>query len=107
MKTWWEAERIYEFLKKFDNILLTLNIKLDIIISKLKHSVELTKHLSDKELGLFIQNNPKSVGDIAKRFIFLARKNNLFDKIKEKGFTRTRFFQLIRPKANIIKKNYE
>jgi len=92
----------------FENIVLTLQKRLKEVLEGIEYSYELTKHLSDKELGLELYNK-KSI--FLKDKIFVQFKSNIFGRRKNTSLegvedvdskARLRVFKMIRPKSNIL-----
>ena len=84
-----------EFLGDFDEIVGTLQDNLDRLATRVRDEAETVAHLSDKEVGLRLDEWPEDV----RRFIFPYRKNG-GDLLS--GKTRQALFSAIRPKGNVL-----
>lgn len=89
-----------EFRRDFDQIRGILNDKLDDALKKLQVLCEETKDLSDKQLGILLQQDENIRSHPVAKFIFAARKGEFFDKLENNRLTRDRFFDMFRPNSN-------
>jgi len=75
----------------------------------LREEYEKTKHLTDKELGLYIKEScsknykGSDITPLGAQFLFLARKKDLFYEVYKGGTgLRKKVFNLFNPKANVL-----
>jgi len=92
-----------ELRRDFDNITDILQKKFDDIIEKIKIQHEQTKHLSDKELGLYLKSRKGDLEEVIRNTIFLVRKKNLLTEVYVSGSKmRKTVFKMFQPKGNIL-----
>ena len=82
-----------EFWVDFDSITLILSDQLAALTTKIAEAVLGVQHLSDKEVGLMLNNFSKDV----RRFVFPYRNGKLL-----KGTLRDALFREIRPTGNVL-----
>lgn len=85
-----------EFWDDFDSLRTLLQEKYDSFMASILCWHDETKSLSDKELGIYIQSNPKT---LSLRFLFPFRKAKSAAEF-EKSSSRKHIFDLFRPTAN-------
>lgn len=90
-----------ELRKDFDNITNILQKKFDDIIEKIKIQHEQTKHMSDKELGLYLKSRKGDLEEAIRNTVFLVRKKNLLTEVYVSGSKmRKTVFNLFKPIGN-------
>ena len=94
-----------ELEKDFDNIISILQKKLRTFIDEVETMYNNTKDMTDKELGLYLQQHPEAFEggefDESKKYIFMRRKNKFYEVLKEddsKG--RRKIFNTFKPIGN-------
>jgi RNA ligase len=94
-----------EHRRDFDQIRDLLQKKFDDYVKIIKDFYEAMKHLTDKELGLFL----KGITDfaIAKRFVWACRKNNFLEEVNtapgdSSKHARHALFETFRPTGNVL-----
>jgi len=92
-----------ELRRDFDNITDILQKKFDDIIEKIKIQHEQTKHLSDKELGLYLKSRKGDMEEVIRNTVFLVRKKNLLTEAYVGGSQmRKTVFKMFQPKGNVL-----
>lgn len=100
-----------ELEKDFNTISSILNEKLSMFVKEVETMYENTKHMSDKDLGLYMQLRKEAFegGKFpeAKGYIFLRRKDKFYESLYSIGSpSRRRIFNAFKPKSNQLE-NYE
>jgi RNA ligase len=89
-----------EMLSDFDQIYDILKNKFYDIVEEVNETYEKLSHLSDKNLGLWIKENPGRINNL----LFLVRKKNLLvDAFRGGSKMRKRIFEMFRPNGNVLK----
>jgi RNA ligase len=96
-----------EMEKDFDTIRAIFNAKLEAFIKEVESLCERTKSMSDKELGIYMQQGLVAFGNTvfkdSFKFIFHMRKNKFYESLNDvPSYGRRRIFAAFRPKANIL-----
>ncbi len=96
-----------ELEKDFNAIIALLEEKLSIFIQEVETMCENTKSMSDRELGMYMQQRPEAFagGEFpeSKRYIFMMRKGKFYqalDDTDSKG--RRQLFKVFKPKSNVL-----
>ncbi len=96
-----------ELEKDFDVITALLEEKLDIFIKEVEIMYENTRDMSDRDLGMYMQQRPEAFagGEFpeSKRYIFMMRKGKFYpalDDVDSKG--RRQLFKVFKPKSNVL-----
>ena len=92
-----------ELRKDFDNISKILQEKFNNIIEKIKIQHEQTKHLSDKELGLYLKSRKGDIEERIRNTVFLVRKKDLLTEVYVGGSKmRKTVFKMFKPVGNVL-----
>jgi len=96
-----------ELEKDFDTIVWILSQKLESFVSEVEDMYDLTEHMSDKELGLYLAQRPQPFGkrkfNESIKYIFLMRKNKFHAALDDfSSLSRRKMFTAFRPKANVL-----
>jgi RNA ligase len=92
----------------YDQIVSVLKSKLQRVMDGIEHSYEMTKHLSDKELGLELSNKESillrdEVFSEFKGFVFARRKSTFSESMENvDSMIRKSIFRYFRPKSNFL-----
>jgi RNA ligase len=94
-----------EIRNDFDTINTIINNKLSIFIKKVEYLFSKTFHMSDKELGICMQQNPNYFKDKefkeAKNYIFLMRRGSFYVSLNDfQSPVRQKIFNVFRPTSN-------
>ena len=94
-----------ELKKDFDNIISILQEKLRIFIDEVEIMYNNTKDMTDKKLGLYLQEHPEAFEggkfDGTKKYIFMRRKNKFYEALKDIGSKgRRQIFNAFKPTGN-------
>lgn len=94
-----------EIEKDFWKIVNILKGKLQLLLKEIEMVHRQTRNMSDKELGLFLQQSPNSFRDgdfpSAVDYIFAFRKGNFFERVNDSKLPfRRKIFNNFKPKAN-------
>ncbi len=84
----------------FDVIRRLLTERLDAVVLEIQAGHDKTKTLSDKELGLLLQNPRCDLTPAQRKFVFACRKEPFFESIRQRGEWREKLFRLLRPDRN-------
>ena len=88
-----------EMLSDFDQIHDILKNKFYDIVEEVDETYDKLSHLSDKDLGLWIKENPERINNL----LFLVRKKNLLiDAFHGGSKMRKRIFEMFRPTGNVL-----
>ena len=93
-----------EFKTDFNKLVEILFGKFEATLAEINQGVELTKNMTDKELGIDLQwLNTVKLTEVQKRFIFAARKGELADiKTNPKHRLLPKIFDTFRPDGNAL-----
>lgn len=92
-----------EFVKDFNTIVKILKKKLYTIMNRMAKIRKEIMNMSDKELGLMIQDKHQNKYDKNEiKLIFAAKDGKLFREIKKPGRVRQAVFNIFRPDNNIL-----
>lgn len=97
-----------EMIVDFNTIVSSINKKLNSFVEEVELLHENTKHMTDKELGLYMKEHPEAFDggefEETKRFIFMMRQGRFYNSLSDNTSTlRRKVFESFRPKNNVIK----
>ena len=84
----------------FDTIRNLLSAQVEAAVEEIRIGHERLLPLSDREVGLLSQRGDSGLTQMQRKFIFACRNKNFFDRVREKGEWREKFFKLLRPDRN-------
>ena len=79
-----------EMMADFDTIRRLLQSQLDHLILEVRTAVQAAAQLTDKDVGVLIQNPQSGLTDSQRKFLFMARKGRFFEFVSEPGESRPR-----------------
>ncbi|MBN2092235.1 2'-5' RNA ligase, partial [candidate division KSB1 bacterium] len=91
-----------EFVTDFDLIVTILKQQFDAAVRTVADAVLFAQHMTDKELGMYINGADCHFPETAIRYIFPARKTDFFNLVNQPGLLRKRFFNTFRPTGNVL-----
>lgn len=90
-----------EIRNDYDTLVSIFSAKKEIFVEKMRVAHDLTKHLSDKELGLALKNNTIGQDEDIRNSLFLVRKKDLLIQANVGGSAcRRRVFGTFKPNGN-------
>jgi RNA ligase len=96
-----------ELERDFDIITALLKDRLDIFIQEVETMYENTKDMSNRDLGIYLQQKPEAFegGEFpdSKRYIFMMRKGKFYEALRDfDSKKRKQLFKVFKPKANVL-----
>ena len=89
-----------EMLRDFDIIARLLQARLDDLVGEVRAGVVRTAGLSDKQVGILIQDAASELSAVQRKFLFMARKGRFFEWVGQPGESRRKAFMCFRPDRN-------
>lgn len=96
-----------EMEKDFENMISILEGKLANVVKELEEAHKATEHLSDKEVGILLNNHDGVFSDMTSkkgiRYVFLRRRENFYGPLNDySSNVRRRVFNTFKPKSNVL-----
>lgn len=89
-----------EFQDYMNELITEYQNEFESVVKEIQEQHEITKHLSDKELGLMMQKKDPKITTIGRMFLFSVRKDNLLEEAYRFGSRiRERIFEVFEPKG--------
>lgn len=89
-----------EFQNDFDNITSLLRQKFNLLLGGLEKDLDFVAEMTDKELGLALEDGQYPLSNAGRMFLFAARKQDFLSKCLRPGRARDGLFRLMRPTNN-------